>query len=214
MNTTTLFPSNLIISTSPETFLQNQLFQLGHTSTANNPDVFLIDQSTGWGIDQIRQIRLFLSRRPLLHQSKVVIIHQTQNLNTESQNALLKTLEEPGPNNYLFLTASSTSSLLPTIVSRCQTILIDTHPPKTDLPPLTVSSDLKKNLSSSFELAKKYNKDTILDFFNQQIASAHARLCRQPSPHQSTLVAKLIKARQMILANVDHQSALDFFFLS
>ena len=35
-------------------------------------------------------------------------------------NALLKTLEEPGPSSVLILTADNADALLPTIVSRCQ----------------------------------------------------------------------------------------------
>jgi DNA polymerase-3 subunit delta' len=47
-----------------------------------------------------------------------VVIEQADTLADSAANALLKTLEEPGRAT-LILTASSTHSLLPTIVSRC-----------------------------------------------------------------------------------------------
>ena len=43
-------------------------------------------------------------------------------LNVNSENALLKTLEEPPPKSLLLLVTDSAESLLPTIISRCQKI--------------------------------------------------------------------------------------------
>ena len=45
-------------------------------------------------------------------------------LNPNSENALLKTLEEPPPKSMLLLVTESPQSLLPTIVSRCQKIVL------------------------------------------------------------------------------------------
>ncbi len=43
-------------------------------------------------------------------------------LTPEAQNALLKTLEELRPDNFIFIGVASTANLLPTIISRCQRI--------------------------------------------------------------------------------------------
>jgi len=45
-------------------------------------------------------------------------------MNTNSANALLKTLEEPPPKSLLLLVTDSPQSLLPTILSRCQKIVL------------------------------------------------------------------------------------------
>jgi DNA polymerase III delta prime subunit len=50
---------------------------------------------------------------------KVFLIHEADNLSETCQNALLKTLEEPPKNTYLFLLCENAVSLLPTFVSRC-----------------------------------------------------------------------------------------------
>lgn len=50
-------------------------------------------------------------------------------LNPNSENALLKTLEEPPPKSILLLVTESPQSLLPTIVSRCQKIVLSSGKP-------------------------------------------------------------------------------------
>lgn len=55
---------------------------------------------------------------------KVGIIYDADRMKTEAQNAFLKTLEEPPPNTFLILVTGNPSELLPTIRSRCQSILL------------------------------------------------------------------------------------------
>ncbi len=64
-----------------------------------------------------------ISLRPFGKRRKVAIIDDADTLNAEGANALLKTLEEPPPNSLLILIATSLQKQLPTIRSRCQTIL-------------------------------------------------------------------------------------------
>jgi DNA polymerase-3 subunit delta' len=53
---------------------------------------------------------------------RLILIKQAEHLNPASANALLKTLEEPPPNNILVLTVSDAKELLPTLVSRCRKV--------------------------------------------------------------------------------------------
>ncbi len=53
---------------------------------------------------------------------KVFIIDEAELLDTNAQNALLKTLEEPPTSTYTFLITSRPQRLLPTIRSRCQMV--------------------------------------------------------------------------------------------
>ncbi len=52
----------------------------------------------------------------------VYIIHLVENMTSEAVNALLKFLEEPSQNCYAILTSQNPSRILPTIVSRCETL--------------------------------------------------------------------------------------------
>lgn len=52
--------------------------------------------------------------------TQVFIVDEAELLSRESQDTILKTLEEPGPGTVLILVTSSESELRPTIRSRCQ----------------------------------------------------------------------------------------------
>jgi len=52
-----------------------------------------------------------------------VIIDEAERLNLEGQNALLKTVEEPPERTTFVLVSASPALLLPTIVSRCHTVI-------------------------------------------------------------------------------------------
>ncbi|MCP4180673.1 MAG: hypothetical protein GY756_23170 [bacterium] len=67
------------------------------------------------------QARFFLS--PLNPNGrKVGIIYDADRMMIQAQNAFLKTLEEPPKNSYFILVSENPSTLLPTVISRCQTI--------------------------------------------------------------------------------------------
>jgi DNA polymerase-3 subunit delta' len=70
-------------------------------------------------IDQIRTLVLARSAyAPHEGRAKVFIIRRAVELSTSAANALLKTLEEPGPRTHFVLLTSQPDSLLPTILSR------------------------------------------------------------------------------------------------
>ncbi len=71
-------------------------------------------------IKQIRRIQEFISYRPYMGSFKVVIINNADKMNRNSQNCLLKTLEEPKGNTIIILISSYPEMLLPTISSRCE----------------------------------------------------------------------------------------------
>ncbi|TVQ15456.1 MAG: DNA polymerase III subunit delta' [Leptolyngbya sp. DLM2.Bin27] len=72
-------------------------------------------------LEQVRQIAQFLGRPPLEAPQAVVVIEAAETMAEGAANGLLKTLEEPGQATIMLL-APGPQSLLPTLVSRCQTI--------------------------------------------------------------------------------------------
>lgn len=211
-----LFPSTIIVC-------QNQALadakvneicqQLNNQISPNNPDIFVIDEQSGWTIDLIRSLKKFSSQKPFNHQNKICLIYQAHNLNTESQNAILKTLEEPGSNNYLILATNKLSSLLPTIISRCHLIKLtnsDTKISPTKL--LKISGDFTKDTTPLESFYK--NKDKVLPYLQEQLQNYQQQLIENPTPQNSHIIKNIIKAINMIEANVDPRSALDFIFLS
>lgn len=91
--------------------------------SGNHPDVILIQPMGNYlRIDQIRKLLGDLAMKPFSAGHRVVIIADSQAMNTEAANALLKVLEEPPADTTLILTARQKSDLLATIVSRCRHI--------------------------------------------------------------------------------------------
>ena len=75
-------------------------------------------------IDDIRKLQQFASLPPYEGQYKIFIINGADQLSNEAANSLLKTLEEPAPKVILILIASDETKVLPTVISRCQRILL------------------------------------------------------------------------------------------
>ncbi len=211
-----IFPSTLITSSNLEQINQkiDQICKiLNNQINPNNPDIFIIDQQTGWTIELIRQIKNFISKKPFNHTNKIIIIYDVHQLNIESQNALLKTLEDPGENNYLIITTSKPAKLLPTITSRCQTIKIKNVSFQCQAKDcLIFSKNIKKDLTLSETLSK--DKTQVLPLLENQLQIYHSLLKSNPSVQNSKTIQKILKAIKMIESNVDPKSALDFLFLS
>jgi DNA polymerase-3 subunit delta' len=72
-------------------------------------------------VDDVRtQVVRQAALRPFESERRVFVIVEADRMNDESQNALLKTLEEPASYAHIVLVSSAPGRLLPTIVSRLQ----------------------------------------------------------------------------------------------
>ncbi|MFZ7128723.1 MAG: DNA polymerase III subunit delta' [Desulfobacterales bacterium] len=92
-------------------------------ATGNHPDLQIIEPEGS--ITRIGRIRELLSIFALKSHAggyRVAILRDAPAMNPEAANALLKILEEPPERSLLILTADRVSDLLPTIVSRCQSV--------------------------------------------------------------------------------------------
>lgn len=85
---------------------------------------WLGDSAEGIRIDQIREVREQLRLRAFSDRPRLIVLCNANSLTTAAANALLKSLEEPSANQYFLLLASSRFSLLKTIASRCQTLVV------------------------------------------------------------------------------------------
>jgi DNA polymerase-3 subunit delta' len=75
-------------------------------------------------VDEIRKVSKFLSMTSHDGSYRIVIVDPADDMNTNAANALLKNLEEPPSRTLFILITHSIGRLLPTIRSRCQTILL------------------------------------------------------------------------------------------
>ena len=96
----------------------------------NHTDVKVLKRQGGKatvGVEEVRIFRddMFLS--PTEANCKVYIVEDADTLTAQSQNALLKVLEEPPSNMYLIMLTTSVDKILSTIKSRTQYISMQIH---------------------------------------------------------------------------------------
>jgi DNA polymerase-3 subunit delta' len=83
-----------------------------------------VEDSRQIRIEQVRDLSAELALTSHAGGYKVGVLTPADALNRFAANALLKTLEEPAPRTFLMLVATQPSRLPPTILSRCQRLLV------------------------------------------------------------------------------------------
>ena len=98
---------------------KNRSFKLIKNNTS--PNFFLIDikkEKKAIEVDQIRELISFCNKSSFNNKPRFVLIDNHELMNLNSNNALLKTLEEPN-DNIFFIIINNSSKILQTIKSRC-----------------------------------------------------------------------------------------------
>ena len=91
--------------------------------SGNHPDFFAIEPENNIiRVHQVESLIKEITTSPYESTRKIFIIDDSHKMNTESKNTLLKTLEEPPTYVNIILISSSSNNLLPTILSRVQSI--------------------------------------------------------------------------------------------
>jgi len=94
-----------------------------------SPERWREDRSTGESIVAVaRRWLLATAGAPIASERRVALIDGADRANEQTQNALLKALEEPNGRQMFILVANDPSRLLPTIRSRCQSLRIGAVP--------------------------------------------------------------------------------------
>ena len=116
------FLSKTLICDNEENFACDTCLSCIRFDDGNYSDFKLLDAGKQTiKVKDIEELQEFLSSSSLeTKKKKIYIINLLENCNKETVNALLKTLEEPHPNTYAFITTQNESKILQTIISRCQ----------------------------------------------------------------------------------------------
>lgn len=99
--------------------------------SGNHPDLHIVARAvdeSALKIDAVRALQHQLALAPHEARWRLALLPAFHLATLEAQHALLKTLEEPPPRVILLLTAETAESVLPTIVSRCETISLRSVP--------------------------------------------------------------------------------------
>lgn len=90
-------------------------------------------------IEKIRNVQKEMSLYPSQGNYRILIINNAHKMNKASQNALLKTIEEPNETSIIILVTHKEGALLPTVKSRCQKVRFN----------LVADEEIKKLLDDS-----------------------------------------------------------------
>ena len=132
-----------------------------HLNSNTHPNFFLVenkplDKETK--IDQIKNLIKFLNHSTYSNNLKIIMIDNVENLNLNSSNALLKSIEEPEENTFFFIVHNNAFKILDTIKSRCTKfkIFFTSDQKKTILNNLVKKNSLPINVQN-------YNDDLYFD---------------------------------------------------
>jgi hypothetical protein len=111
-------------------------------------------------VDAVREMTERISLKPFASDRIFVIIEESDLMNAQAQNKLLKTLEEPAGNNVIMLLAANTESLRATIRSRCMKINLGAETANVDR---SVRDDGMKVLSTALFGKPTHEAFAVLD---------------------------------------------------
>ncbi len=190
-----------------------------------NPDFFLITDLRTIKINQIRELKQAFSLKPYQEKYKVALIKNAHLLTQEAQNALLKTLEEPPPKCFLFLTTNNKEALLSTILSRCQIIELrekspdqrteevsQNHQEVKDLAEKIIKTGVAGRLKLATSLA--YNNQEATQFCLNQLAFFRRQMRQKPDRNLVFLNQQFFQAINLLKVNVNPQLVVGNLLLS
>lgn len=99
-------------------------------------------------VDQVRDVQERLARHAVAGRARVLIVADADCMEEPAQNALLKTLEEPGLATFLLLEATRPEKLLPTVRSRAQRLRV------LPLPEPVLRRELEKFVAAGMDLTR------------------------------------------------------------
>ncbi|MBS0635192.1 MAG: AAA family ATPase [Verrucomicrobia bacterium] len=163
-------------------------------------DLHLLTPEGKLGMHSIQAVRRFIEEvnlAPYAAGKKAFIIDDAERMLPTSANALLKTLEEPPKNILIILLSSHIDRLLPTILSRCQTIRF--CPEGTQKHPIFTP---KNSFSDIAQFAKEFQKqfDAKKKAHEADLKAHFAAVLKESAPAQRQLIEQEIEGTVSVAA--------------
>lgn len=173
-------------------------------------DVVTIRSSeTSIGIKDVREFISTVQLSPTHSPVLAGLIPDASMLTIDAQQALLKTLEEPPPSTIIILGTSQHHALLPTILSRCECIVLKTTPENDSSSTIneSVLNDIL-NASSGLRLSLLASpcktKESSTTFLHDALTILRDKITKQ-SVTDTTQIITILK-RLLHLYTVNHSS--------
>lgn len=157
-------------------------------SIFNSVDTLVIEPDKPIGIDEVKQISSFLSRKPYGDKNRVYL-KDAHLMTIPAQNAILKILEEPPGNSEIYLVSDQPDQLLPTILSRVDISQINSITPIDPINPIgyNMESITTRNQALAFldavemyyhqNLDQKFDYQKIVEVRKYFKANCNIKLC-------------------------------------
>lgn len=187
----------------------------------------LMTDGTSIGIEETRAFKKQLIMRPVTSPVIVGVIPAFERLTIIAQQSLLKILEEPPPHCTIVLLGTNTSSLLSTILSRCQIISIQNSTDLTSiqdtqawLQTLTHIQHMSYGQRIAFTDTIGNTHDQALVWIEQAIVNTHRLLIRNIRDEMKTpinivhFLRSLLRGKHYLEANVNPKLSVDSVLFS
>lgn len=199
------------------------LIRTDNVSPFDQRRLVMDEEAQSLGISNVRSWQKQLLLMPQSSPYTAGIIEGAELLTQEAQNAILKTLEEPPKHTQIYLEAPTDAALLPTIISRCQTV----HLPATANEMSKLETEIAERIQSmqthpptmgaalqqvdGLDIKTKSDAETWVE----TALSALQKTRTQWTPTQfATYSMRLFDAKKQLAANVSFKLVLDHVFLA
>jgi len=156
-------------------------------------------------IGQVRELQSFTKLK--VDKPTTILIRNIDNATTEALNAFLKNLEEPQKNIKYILTTSSEYRVLPTIVSRCQIVKIESGKLKVENKKNT-RKFLKASVGEKLKIVDKIRKREEAILFVQDLIITWHNLLINKECSSSTAQALKTANKTLVALNANGNVAL------
>lgn len=176
-----------------------------------HPDVSVIsgEGKKPIAVDQVRALRTDAYIRPNEGERKIYLLEGADQMNTSSQNAMLKLLEEGPPYAVFFLLTENAGGLLQTVRSRCEELSAgqETEGRTPDrrirlLAQVLVSGTEEELFQASMEL-DRVKKEELIPLLEDLEGELGSRLSQTPSPRLVKGLELVRELRQAARLNVN-----------
>jgi DNA polymerase III gamma/tau subunit len=163
-------------------------------------------------IDQIRNMQQKLSKKAFAGDKKIYVITNAERLGDKSSNAMLKLIEEPESNIFCILLTDNLYSIITTIRSRCQKLILKSEEKTSSS---SIYSELAEEIINNIEKKKinaiqdihtqfeKKEKEEIILIFDEMINIYKNRLNNSNDKINIIKIKKIIEYKKQIYNNVN-----------
>lgn len=195
--------------------LDNRIGEMSKILPRSHPDLLYFEAGEKLGMEQAKIVKDHFSMKPYSEKGRVLIIEDVSTMTLDAQNTLLKTLEEPPEEAVIILGTPMEDNLLPTLLSRCEIIVLNQNGGETPIGVSPLYQDIQKLLSYSiqdrFEYIEKL-KDKA-EFLEELVHYFHQELRLHPRGVNSKFIKELIQAEEWAKQNVNIRAILEYLML-